>query len=157
MSVFLRSRLSLRATPSIAARQLAPLRSAYPLGQRFYAHSSYGGDGETEAQQPDNPRNQPTRDIEHPGYSSQTPINVQSILGPPPPDTGSSSTAKSSSGSSSSSSKQPSNKAHPTLADGDESPYVDKDGHTTADAPEDVRRHNEEIEKRADRPTERAG
>ncbi|KAI2823685.1 hypothetical protein CBS115989_1274 [Aspergillus niger] len=143
MSVFLRSRLSLRATPSIAARQLAPLRSAYPLGQRFYAHSSYGGDGETEAQQPDNPRNQPTRDIEHPG--------------PPPPDTGSSSTAKSSSGSSSSSSKQPSNKAHPTLADGDESPYVDKDGHTTADAPEDVRRHNEEIEKRADRPTERAG
>lgn len=91
------------------------------------------------------------------GYSSQTPINVQSILGPPPPDTGSSSTAKSSSGSSSSSSKQPSNKAHPTLADGDESPYVDKDGHTTADAPEDVRRHNEEIEKRADRPTERAG
>ncbi|TPR09933.1 Tic20-like family protein [Aspergillus niger] len=119
MSVFLRSRLSLRATPSIAARQLAPLRSAYPLGQRFYAHSSYGGDGETEAQQPDNPRNQPTRDIEHPG--------------PPPPDTGSNST------------------------DGDESPYVDKDGHTTADAPEDVRRHNEEIEKRADRPTERAG
>ena len=68
MSVFLRNRLSLRATPSISARQLAPLRSAYyPLGQRLYAHSSYGGDGETEAQQPNNPRNQPTRDIEHPG------------------------------------------------------------------------------------------
>ncbi|GKZ28790.1 hypothetical protein AbraIFM66950_000587 [Aspergillus brasiliensis] len=142
MSVFLRSRLSLRATPSsISARQLAPLRSVYPLGQRFYAHSSYGGDGETEAQQPNNPRNQPTRDIEHPG--------------PPAPDTGSSSSAKG--GSSSSSSKQPSNKAHPTLADGDESPYVDKDGNTTADAPEDVRRHNEELKNRADRPTERVG
>ncbi|OJI83887.1 hypothetical protein ASPTUDRAFT_628721 [Aspergillus tubingensis CBS 134.48] len=137
MSVFLRNRLSLRATPSsISARQLAPLRSAhYPVGQRLYAHSSYGGDGETEAQQPNNPRNQPTRDIEHPG--------------PPAPDTGS---AKSSS-----SSKKPSNKAHPTLADGDQSPYVDKDGKTSADAPEDVRRHNEEIEKRADRPSERVG
>ncbi|OJZ86640.1 hypothetical protein ASPFODRAFT_133224 [Aspergillus luchuensis CBS 106.47] len=142
MSIFLRSRLSLRATPSsISARQLAPLRSAYyPLGQRLYAHSSYGGEGDTEAQQPNNPRNQPTRDIEHPG--------------PPAPDTGS---AKSSSGGSSSSSKEPSNKAHPTLADGDESPYVDKDGKTSADAPEDVRRHNEEIEKRADRPSERVG
>ncbi|PYI05897.1 hypothetical protein BO78DRAFT_419215 [Aspergillus sclerotiicarbonarius CBS 121057] len=124
MSTLLRSRLAVRATPAVR-----PV--VYPRG-RFYAHSSYGGEGETDPQQPNNPRNTPTRDIEHPG--------------PPPPDTSSSTPTGNKAR------PEPSNKAHPTLADGDASPYTDRDGNTTRDAPEDVKQHNEELSKRYDHP-----
>ncbi|OOF96561.1 hypothetical protein ASPCADRAFT_405070 [Aspergillus carbonarius ITEM 5010] len=139
MSMFLRSRLAVRAMPSVRPLAYAPGRG------RFYAHSSYGGEGETKAEQPNNQRNSPTRDIEHPG--------------PPPPDTSSSSTSKSDSSTpraNNEGQQVPSNKAHATLADGDNSPYVDRDGNTTADAPQDVRRHNEELSKRFDHPQEHA-
>ncbi|RAK99757.1 uncharacterized protein BO80DRAFT_435748 [Aspergillus ibericus CBS 121593] len=126
MSALLRSRLAARATPV-----MRPV--VYPRG-RFFAHSSYGGEGETDPQQPNNPRNTPTRDIEHPG--------------PPPPDT-SSSTPANDKGR-----QEPSNKARPTL--GDEDKYVDRDGKTTKDAPQDVKQHNEELSKRYDHPQEHA-
>lgn len=46
----------------------------------------------------------------------------------------------------------PSNKAHPTLRDGKQSPMADTDGHLRSDLPEDVKQHNAEVEQRYDRP-----
>lgn len=46
----------------------------------------------------------------------------------------------------------PSNKAHPTLRDGRQSPIADKAGNLRDDLPEDVKQHNEEVENRYDRP-----
>ena len=46
----------------------------------------------------------------------------------------------------------PSNKAHPTLRDGRQSNLADMEGKRHEDLPEDVRRHNEEMEHRYDRP-----
>lgn len=46
----------------------------------------------------------------------------------------------------------PSNKAHPTLRDGRQSPIADKEGNLRDDLPEDVKQHNEEVENRYDRP-----
>lgn len=42
----------------------------------------------------------------------------------------------------------PSNKAHPTLSDGRQSPNVDVRGKRVRDIPEDVQRHNAEIKER---------
>lgn len=46
----------------------------------------------------------------------------------------------------------PSNKAHPTLRDGNQSPIADDEGHLKDDLPEDVKRHNREMENRYDKP-----
>lgn len=46
----------------------------------------------------------------------------------------------------------PSNKAQPTLRDGNQSPIADHEGHLRDDLPEDVKKHNEEVEQRYDRP-----
>ncbi|KAJ5601537.1 hypothetical protein N7510_011071 [Penicillium lagena] len=46
----------------------------------------------------------------------------------------------------------PSNKAKPTLRDGNQSPMADMEGHLRDDLPEDVKRHNEDVAKRYDRP-----
>ncbi|CAL5872546.1 uncharacterized protein PFLUO_LOCUS6810 [Penicillium psychrofluorescens] len=46
----------------------------------------------------------------------------------------------------------PSNNAKPTLRDGNQSPMADQEGHLRDDLPEDVKRHNEDVEKRYDRP-----
>ncbi|KAN0083321.1 hypothetical protein V8E54_002409 [Elaphomyces granulatus] len=59
-------------------------------------------------------------------------------------------------GTSSSSSNAPiipSNKAHPTLNDGKQTPNVDESGEPLpdADVPEDVKRHNREMDQRYDR------
>ncbi|OXV10201.1 hypothetical protein Egran_02039 [Elaphomyces granulatus] len=47
----------------------------------------------------------------------------------------------------------PSNKAHPTLNDGKQTPNVDESGEPLpdADVPEDVKRHNREMDQRYDR------
>ncbi|KAH8422460.1 uncharacterized protein LDX57_000215 [Aspergillus melleus] len=45
----------------------------------------------------------------------------------------------------------PSNKAHPTLRDGRQSNLADMEGKRHEDLPEDVRKHNEEMEHRYDR------
>ncbi|RAL15525.1 uncharacterized protein BO97DRAFT_411641 [Aspergillus homomorphus CBS 101889] len=154
-SVLRSSRLSLRAsyTPSFIrpASRLSP--SSIRLW-RGYAHSSYGGDGETNAEQPNNPRNEPTRDLEHPG--------------PPAPDVGASSkkSQQSSSSSSSSSSSdnkssmgglgnsssntKPSNKAKPTITDGENSPNAELDGTVKENVSEDVKQHNKEMDQRYD-------
>lgn len=46
----------------------------------------------------------------------------------------------------------PSNKAHPTLRDGKQSPMADMDGTLREDLPQDVKQHNEEVEQRHDHP-----
>lgn len=46
----------------------------------------------------------------------------------------------------------PSNKAHPTLRDGNQSPITDAEGNLRDDLPQDVKQHNEEMEDRYDRP-----
>ncbi|KAJ5683829.1 uncharacterized protein N7477_000174 [Penicillium maclennaniae] len=46
----------------------------------------------------------------------------------------------------------PSNKAEPTLHDGKQSPIADHEGNLRDDLPEDVKKHNEEVENRYDRP-----
>lgn len=46
----------------------------------------------------------------------------------------------------------PSNKAHPTLSDGNQSPTADEEGNLRDDLPQDVKKHNEEMDERYDRP-----
>lgn len=50
---------------------------------------------------------------------------------------------------------RPSNKAKPTITDGHQSENVDKEGNMTPNVPEDVKRHNEDIDKRFDKPYNR--
>ncbi|KAL3453841.1 hypothetical protein BJX65DRAFT_262052 [Aspergillus insuetus] len=115
-------------------------------GRRLYGQSSYG-DGEVKSE---DGRNEPTRDLEHPGA--------------PPPDVGqgysqsktSHPTPKAGTGEIEEDiSTKPSNKANPTITDGRQSVNVDGDGNTKPDVPEDVKRHNEEIDRRHDKPYNR--
>lgn len=46
----------------------------------------------------------------------------------------------------------PSNKSHPTLHDGKDSPIADFEGNLREDLSTDVKEHNEEVEKRKNRP-----
>ncbi|KAJ5960335.1 uncharacterized protein N7479_007485 [Penicillium vulpinum] len=46
----------------------------------------------------------------------------------------------------------PSNKARPTLHEGEKSPLIDKEGNLKKDLPEDVKKHNREMEERYDKP-----
>lgn len=46
----------------------------------------------------------------------------------------------------------PSNKAEPTLRDGRQSPMADQEGKLREDLPEDVKKHNEEMNERYDKP-----
>ncbi|KAL5357816.1 hypothetical protein BJX96DRAFT_172878 [Aspergillus floccosus] len=112
---------------------------------RAYSHSSYGGEGEANAEP-----SRATRNLEHPG--------------PPPPNVSKASSGPSSQGSSPQPPsqtpkgeeyaipKEASNKAHPTITDGRQSPNVDDAGNTRDDVPEDVKRHNKEMDERYDRP-----
>lgn len=50
---------------------------------------------------------------------------------------------------------RPSNKAKPTITDGHQSENVDKEGNMPSNVPEDVKRHNEDIDKRPDKPYNR--
>ncbi|KAJ6079556.1 hypothetical protein N7467_009309 [Penicillium canescens] len=51
----------------------------------------------------------------------------------------------------------PSNKAQPTLHDGNQSPIADDEGNLKDDLPEDVKRHNKEVEDRYDKPYNHMG
>lgn len=51
----------------------------------------------------------------------------------------------------------PSNKAQPTLRDGNQSPIADMEGNLKENIPEDVKQHNEEVENRHDRPYNHTG
>ncbi|RHZ67502.1 uncharacterized protein CDV56_106892 [Aspergillus thermomutatus] len=159
MNPIFRSSLSSKAIKS-STLPICRQRSVFPQPWRFYSQSSYGEaeqkpEGKTEAQ-----TSKATRDIEHPG--------------PPPPDVSKGKGSSSpSSGSGSRSQNQPpsdeetrrsndgaevyphvtsrpSNNARPTLNDG-RSPNVDEEGNPRPDVPEDVKRHNAEIENRHDR------
>ncbi|KAJ5795488.1 uncharacterized protein N7518_004028 [Penicillium psychrosexuale] len=46
----------------------------------------------------------------------------------------------------------PSNKAKPTLNEGEQSPLVDREGNPKKDIPEDVKKHNQDMEQRYDKP-----
>ncbi|PYI20533.1 hypothetical protein BO86DRAFT_80432 [Aspergillus japonicus CBS 114.51] len=154
-SILRSSRLSLRASYSPLLRPASRLTSQPIQPWRGYAHSSYGGEGETKAEQPNSSRNEPTRDLEHPG--------------PPAPDVGGSSKkSQQSGGSSNSGSKDtghgtgtgvenkshskttPSNKARPTITDGENSPNAEVDGTVGDNASEDVKKHNREMDQRYD-------
>ncbi|KAL2810658.1 hypothetical protein BJX63DRAFT_306644 [Aspergillus granulosus] len=142
MASILRSRRSIRPITTIVRPSIIQGQ-----GQRLYGQSSYGGDGEVKSE---DGRNNPTRDLEHPG--------------PPPPDVGQGSQRpKSSQPSPKAASREveedisikPTNKAGPTITDGRQSANVDDDGNTKPDVPEDVKRHNEEIDQRHDKPYNR--
>ncbi|KAE8328740.1 hypothetical protein BDV39DRAFT_173196 [Aspergillus sergii] len=130
MNPVLRSGSMLRAANS-SIPSLYRSRKVSPLSWRTYAHSSYGGEGESEAQQPNNPRNTPTRDIEHPGPSA--------------PDVSKGSTASSNSQPRSSSTSQ------------EDRDKEDSEGNVKSDVPDDVKKHNEEMEHRYDRPYNQLG
>ncbi|CAI7597799.1 unnamed protein product [Penicillium glandicola] len=51
----------------------------------------------------------------------------------------------------------PSNKAHPTLNEGEQSPLLDKEGKPKKDISEDVNKHNREMEERYDKPYNSTG
>ncbi|CAG8013344.1 unnamed protein product [Penicillium olsonii] len=51
----------------------------------------------------------------------------------------------------------PSNNAKPTLRDGNQSPLADQDGNLKDDLPKDVKKHNEEMEERYDKPYNHTG
>lgn len=51
----------------------------------------------------------------------------------------------------------PSNKAKPTLRDGNQSPLADQDGNLRDDLPKDVKKHNQEMEERYDKPYNHTG
>ncbi|PWY92508.1 hypothetical protein BO70DRAFT_12794 [Aspergillus heteromorphus CBS 117.55] len=121
MSTIARNRYPLRTSPGFLGRIL------YTQPRRPYAHSSYGGEGESDPKKTNNPQNKPTRDIEHPDTETTGPVTQGTRA-----DT-------------------PSNKARPALAE-DHPPYVDKEGNPTGDVPQDVKKHNEELENRYDHP-----
>ncbi|EKV07319.1 putative serine-rich protein [Penicillium digitatum] len=51
----------------------------------------------------------------------------------------------------------PSNKAKPTLSKGEQSPLTDREGNPKKDLPEDVKKHNQEMEERYDKPYNSTG
>ncbi|KAJ6138369.1 hypothetical protein N7471_004855 [Penicillium samsonianum] len=51
----------------------------------------------------------------------------------------------------------PSNKAKPTLNEGEQSPLTDREGNPKKDLPEDVKKHNQEMEERYDKPYNSTG
>ncbi|OJJ61090.1 hypothetical protein ASPSYDRAFT_87645 [Aspergillus sydowii CBS 593.65] len=144
MNSLLRTSRSLRATKP-TTRLPAVLQGQ--TQQRLNSHSSYGN-GETKFE---DDRNRPTRDIEHPG--------------PPPPNVSSENSSKSQPSYKQSESPtgeveedtntRPSNNAKPTITDGHQSANVDEEGNMKPNVPEDVKRHNEDIDKRFDKPYNR--
>ncbi|KGO71969.1 hypothetical protein PITC_028500 [Penicillium italicum] len=51
----------------------------------------------------------------------------------------------------------PSNKARPALSMGEQSPLSDREGNPKKDIPEDVKKHNREMEERYDKPYNSTG
>lgn len=149
----------------------------YPSTIKRYSHQSYGGDDNPQG---DRPASRKSRDLEHPGSSA--PIHQLAIYlspisnintGPPPPDVSKDSAESNPSSKKQSEKqeqeqeqakhedlyqkKQPSNKARPTLSSGRESPNVDEQGNVRDDVPEDVKRHNREMEQRHDKAYNQIG
>ncbi|KAI9044417.1 uncharacterized protein KD926_001018 [Aspergillus affinis] len=145
MSSIIRSKIPPHvARPSMGLG--SPLQSIVPFSRRKYAQSSYGGEGEhNNAEHPKSHRNSPTRDIEHPG---PTPPNVSKDA---PSSSGNKSESHSSKTSEGAINTMPSNKAHPTITDGQQSPNIDSKGNLRDDVPQDVKQHNKEMSQRHDR------
>ncbi|KAL5338706.1 hypothetical protein BJX70DRAFT_398449 [Aspergillus crustosus] len=144
MTSLLRNARPLRAiNPTVRRSPILPQTQ-----RRLNGHSSYGGEGE---KNPQDDRNKPTRDLEHPGA--------------PPPDIKSTNSSKSQPSYNQSRdpsgrveediSTTPSNNAKPTITGGKQSSNVDNDGNTRPDVPEDVKKHNAEIDQRHDKPYNR--
>ncbi|KAJ6187665.1 hypothetical protein N7519_002573 [Penicillium mononematosum] len=51
----------------------------------------------------------------------------------------------------------PSNRAKPTLNEGEQSPLVDREGNPKKDLPQDVKEHNRDMEERYDKPYNSTG
>ncbi|RHZ74445.1 hypothetical protein CDV55_107493 [Aspergillus turcosus] len=163
MNPILRSSLSSKALKS-STLPICRQRSVFPQPWRFYSQSSYGEGEQKPEGKAEAKTSKPTRDLEHPG--------------PPPPDVskgkgkGSSQSSSPSTGGPSyqnqppsdeetrrnndgaevypHTTNRPSNNARPTISKG-QSPNVDEEGNPRPDVPEEVKRHNEEVENRHDR------
>ncbi|PKY08176.1 hypothetical protein P168DRAFT_286326 [Aspergillus campestris IBT 28561] len=129
----------LRATKSVFTPLTKPALVAPLNSKRTYSHGSYGS-AESDK---DKPQNTPsTKNIEHPG--------------PPPPNT-KSNNQPSESGESQGDVQDTSNKANPIITGGKQSPVVNGEGKVNDDAPDDVKKHNEDVANRADSPYNQIG
>ncbi|KAE8145041.1 hypothetical protein BDV25DRAFT_78555 [Aspergillus avenaceus] len=154
MNSILRTSFRLPTTKSLVPSTYSA-RRAFSLSPRTYGQSSYGGEGDTQSQQPNNPRNSPTRDIEHPGPAAPDVSKGSTTSKPQSSTTQEDRDEQDSEGTPTHMS--PSNKAHPTITDGRQSPNLDSKGNPRSDVPKDVKKHNEEMEKRYDRPYNQIG
>ncbi|KUL91849.1 hypothetical protein ZTR_01028 [Talaromyces verruculosus] len=132
----------------------------YPSANKRYSHQSYGGNDKPQGNRP---ASRKSRELEHPG--------------PPPPDVSKDSPSRTEKPKSTQKKqqedqdrdreqtkheelyhkKEPSNKARPTLSTGRESPNVDESGHVREDVPEDVKRHNRDLDQRYDKAYNQIG
>ncbi|KAF2843381.1 hypothetical protein M501DRAFT_924291 [Patellaria atrata CBS 101060] len=142
-------RLTLRSHP-FRPFLTTPSRTLYPPTRRL-ASSDYGsGSGDPTAEKPQKQGRNPSESLEHPG--------------PPPPKVGQKSSENSSSGSSNtdsskttSSTSTDADKTQATDGKGEKAPQpkILHDSPPSGEGqPEDVRRHNEEMEKRSERAYE---
>ncbi|KAL1978549.1 hypothetical protein VTN31DRAFT_1408 [Thermomyces dupontii] len=132
----------LRLSNRIGIAHIRPATTITPtrIPKRSYAFSGYG-DGDKP--QGDEPAAESTRAREHPGPAppdTSQPKQPQEGDGEPQP-----------SGRGTRTTPIPSNKAHPTLSDGKQSPYLDDEGNEMPNTPQDVKQHNREMERRYDR------
>ena len=130
---------------NLAARhqQLLVTRTGFLQQHRFYAQSSYGGgEGDPKGESPQQQGPNPSAHLEHPG--------------PPPPDVGRGSgggPTKAGDGGNNPQQKGTSDggeSSGPTQSKSGASPKIHSEG-TPAEASEDVKKHNEELENRHDR------
>ncbi|KAL2008028.1 hypothetical protein VTN00DRAFT_8010 [Thermoascus crustaceus] len=177
----------LRVHPtSKASRILLARASRRPVistqsSRRTYSWSSYGADGDPNASTYQ--QQSRTRELEHPGPpppkiskesappsgpSPPPPSRAQPQPQPgstPPPESTAPAQKPPHEAAIAAGTAQPpqaapqipSNKAHPTLTDGRQSPNVDEHGNLKPDVPDDVRRHNRELESRYDRAYNQIG
>ncbi|GAD99152.1 conserved serine-rich protein [Paecilomyces variotii No. 5] len=181
MNPFLRVGPTTRAASSTTKLVSNLFRTAVP--QRPYSHEAYGGGDEPRGPTKTGQDPSPTRNLEHPGppppdvskspssssnagpSSTSTPTQSRQKTSEsqpgsaPSPESASSQKPSREPGTSASSSAAaiPSNKAHPTLNDGKQSPNVDERGEEKPDVPEDVKRHNREVDQRYDKSYNRIG
>ncbi|KAJ9258584.1 serine-rich protein [Paecilomyces variotii] len=183
MNPFLRTGPATRAASSTTKLVSNLFRTAVPLpSRRSYSHEAYGGGDEPRGPTKTGQDPSPTRNLEHPGppppnVSKSTSSNTNNTGSPSPstqprqktnesqpgsapsPESASSQKPSREPGTSTSSTAPPipSNKAHPTLNDGKQSPNVDERGELKPDVPDDVKKHNQEMDQRYDKSYNRIG
>ncbi|BDD56895.1 hypothetical protein MPDQ_006360 [Monascus purpureus] len=154
MSAILRTYTPLRTSTITISLLSRASTSITALTRRQYSYSDYGGEDQTRRRQAKLPRDSPTRRMEHPG-PNPSPNAIKDSFTFKSPPAATSNAAEHAPGCCEAAEKPthpsiPSNKAHPTLSDGRQSPNVDVRGNRAHNIPEDVQRHNAEIKERHD-------